>query len=331
MEGGFINVRDAVLTTGEVDFFDNNVSISVDRGHIQIGEKGLDASDTESLTIASRSLSVDGPVIGGDSLDMIMGLNEIDLDTGEIVTQETVFDELGIAIDGTENGLFVAGAIEIVSTEKGAGVYSQSDFYGTSDSITLDVNGHLSMNSVYSEHNISLHASDSIEKTGDTIAHDSVSIKSGQDVFIEGPRMIASQIDVKSEGNVFLSTDEEGAIVSDYMTIESDQVQLSNVQGHINTLEVISNQDISIHDSTIQSEKIEIDSNHESHINKSNIYTSSFSLDSRNVSQEEGVLYGDDIQMNGERIQLLGDVVSEEILSLESSQDILIEGHVEGF
>ncbi len=135
------------------------------KGDILIQGKGINASEASILKLIAHSLKIDGQINAGDNMSIVAGNNQLlydyqigwmekieyshpddkeHLDWGwkDIHTKrlEAIEDSPVYAIDSTVFGGLYAGAIHIISTEKGVGVRmlgkaaaTSGDFFLTSD------------------------------------------------------------------------------------------------------------------------------------------------------------------------------------------------------
>lgn len=146
--GGFLNTEHAVLTTGrpELDGAGNLQNYRVEQGKVSIEGKGLDGKRADSLSILARTIDVNAGV-WANKLNTRTGQNNIDaknlkataLDLSATETKPT------IGLDVAAVGGMYANHITMVGTEAGVGVNLNGVVAGT-QSVSVDANGHLSVN-----------------------------------------------------------------------------------------------------------------------------------------------------------------------------------------
>ena len=146
--GGFLNTEHAVLTTGrtELDGAGNLQNYRVEQGKVSIEGKGLDGKSADSVSILARTIDVNAGV-WANKLNTRTGQNNIDaknlkataLDLSSTETKPT------IGLDVAAVGGMYANHITMVGTEAGVGVNLNGIVAGT-QSVSVDANGHLSVN-----------------------------------------------------------------------------------------------------------------------------------------------------------------------------------------
>ena len=161
----FSNANRVTLSTGRVGVEENSSALSFDvqKGKVDIGGDGLDASGTDSLSIISRQLNVDGRVHGSDKTEIYLGKNRIRTQDGayriasesaqEDATQD---DATGYATNISQHGSIESGSIVLQSTELGRGVRIDGSLRSNAGDI-----------SIFSESNVELHGN--IESTGSAV------------------------------------------------------------------------------------------------------------------------------------------------------------------
>ena len=146
--GGFLNTEHAVLTTGrpELDGTGNLQNYRVEQGKVSIEGKGLDGKSADSVSILARTIDINAGV-WANKLNTRTGQNNIDaknlkataLDLSSTETKPT------IGLDVAAVGGMYANHITMVGTEAGVGVNLNGVVAGT-QSVSVDANGHLSVN-----------------------------------------------------------------------------------------------------------------------------------------------------------------------------------------
>jgi len=146
--GGFLNMEHAVLTTGraELDGAGNLQNYRVEQGKVSIEGKGLDGKRADSVSILARTIDVNAGV-WANKLNTRTGQNHIDANNLKATALEssTVETKPTIGLDVAAVGGMYANHITMVGTEAGVGVNLNGVVAGT-QSVSVDANGHLSVN-----------------------------------------------------------------------------------------------------------------------------------------------------------------------------------------
>lgn len=146
--GGFLNTEHAVLTTGraELDGAGNLQNYRVEQGKVSIEGKGLDGKRADSVSILARTIDVNAGV-WANKLNTRTGQNHIDANNLKATALEssTVETKPTIGLDVAAVGGMYANHITMVGTESGVGVNLNGVVAGV-QSVSVDANGHLSVN-----------------------------------------------------------------------------------------------------------------------------------------------------------------------------------------
>lgn len=146
--GGFLNADHAVLTTGraELNGAGNLQNYRVEQGKVAIEGKGLDGKGADSVSILARTINVNVGV-WANKLNTRTGQNHIDANNLKATALEssTVETKPMIGLDVAAVGGMYANHITMVGTEAGVGVNLNGVVAG-SQSVSVDANGHLSVN-----------------------------------------------------------------------------------------------------------------------------------------------------------------------------------------
>ena len=146
--GGFLNTDHAVLTTGkpELDDAGNLQYYRVEQGNVSIEAKGLDGKRADSVSILARTIDVNAGV-WANTLNTRTGQNHIDANILKATALEasTIETKPTIGLDVAAVGGMYANHITMVGTEAGVGVNLNGVVVGT-QSVSVDANGHLSVN-----------------------------------------------------------------------------------------------------------------------------------------------------------------------------------------
>lgn len=146
--GGFLNADHAVLTTGraELNGAGNLQNYRVEQGKVAIEGKGLDGKGADSVSILARTINVNAGV-WANKLNTRTGQNHINANNLKATALEssTVETKPMIGLDVAAVGGMYANHITMVGTEAGVGVNLNGVVAG-SQSVSVDANGHLSVN-----------------------------------------------------------------------------------------------------------------------------------------------------------------------------------------
>lgn len=146
--GGFLNADHAVLTTGraELNGAGNLQNYRVEQGKVAVEGKGLDGKGADSVSILARTINVNAGV-WANKLNTRTGQNHIDANNLKATALEssTVETKPMIGLDVAAVGGMYANHITMVGTEAGVGVNLNGVVAG-SQSVSVDANGHLSVN-----------------------------------------------------------------------------------------------------------------------------------------------------------------------------------------
>ena len=146
--GGFLNTNHAILTTGkpELDGVGSLQNYQIEQGKVSIEGKGLDGKGADSVSILARTIDVNAGV-WANKLNTRTGQNHIDANNLKATALEssTIETKSTIGLDVAAVGGMYANHITMVGTEAGVGVNLNGVVAGT-QSVSVDANGHLSVN-----------------------------------------------------------------------------------------------------------------------------------------------------------------------------------------
>ncbi|MFA8329245.1 two-partner secretion domain-containing protein [Burkholderia ubonensis] len=214
--GSFTNTGHVVLSTGQVSFNDltiapgvmqRNVVLATDRGAITIGPGGLSGT-LVNLDLISKQLSINGPVtneftsstsgiraIAGDSTTTY-DTSFSPSDNGHdwlIGTSSPSTTSNAVAVDITAAGGLTAGRVQLVVTDKGAGVHSLGKVYANAGDVVVATNGDVTI------------------ADGSLKAERDVSVTTPGVVSLQGAQLTAASNATVQAGSIALSDDASGA------------------------------------------------------------------------------------------------------------------------
>ncbi|EOL9072635.1 hemagglutinin repeat-containing protein [Cronobacter turicensis] len=195
---GFINTPNVTLTTGKpvLDAAGNLSALEVTRGTITVEGKGLDASQSDALSIISRATEVNAAIHARD-LNVTAGANRVNAD-GSRTAMAGEGNAPLVAVDTGALGGMYANRIRLVSGDKGVGV-NLGNLNARQGDITLDASGKLTVKNSLASGNLTA---------------------KGDNVTLMGEHKTGGTLAVSSRGNVAL---DHAALASDgAMTLAAD-------------------------------------------------------------------------------------------------------------
>ncbi|MEY8710728.1 hemagglutinin repeat-containing protein, partial [Mangrovibacter phragmitis] len=179
---GFINTPNVTLTTGKPQFDASGKLIAVEatKGSITVEGKGLDASDSDALTLISRATEINA-AIHARNLTVVAGANRVGSD-GKVTPVSGEGSTPAVAVDTGALGGMYANRIHLVSSDKGVGV-NLGNLVARQGDITLDASGQLRMNNSLASGVLSAKG-ESLALTGDNKAGGNLSLDSQGDIVL---------------------------------------------------------------------------------------------------------------------------------------------------
>ena len=201
---GFINTPNATLTTGKptLDAQGNLQALTVSKGTITIEGQGLDASQSDALSIISRATEINAAVHAKD-LQVIAGANRVDKN-GAATPVAGEGAAPGVAVDTGALGGMYANRIHLVSSEKGVGV-NLGNLNARQGDMVLDANGKLTLKNSLTSGALSAQG-ESLVLNGDHKAGGAVTLKGKQDVTLNAGALVSDDaIAVQGNGQLTLN------------------------------------------------------------------------------------------------------------------------------
>ena len=170
---GFINTRNATLTTGIPAFTDGKLTaIDVDKGMLTIRDQSLKGADY--TTLLAQKIAIQGQVDTGN-LRAVAGQFTYYTDTAR-VTPDGNHRVQGNSIDISALGGVTAGLISLHTTEAGAGVNNHGVLNGSS--LAISSSGLLTNNgTMKARENIALSSAGEFENRGDILSQGNLAAK----------------------------------------------------------------------------------------------------------------------------------------------------------
>ncbi|WP_105638300.1 hemagglutinin repeat-containing protein [Cronobacter dublinensis] len=211
---GFINTPNVTLTTGKPTFdaAGNLATLDVTRGTITVEGKGLDASQSDALSIISRATEVNAAIHARD-LNVTVGANRV----GASGSRTAIAGEGAapvVAVDTGALGGMYANRIRLVSGDKGVGV-NLGNLNARQGDITLDASGRLAVKNSLASGTLTAKG-DNVTLSGEHKTGGALAVSSRGDVALRDASLA-------SDGAITLAAD--GTLSSAASTLTSGQSQ----------------------------------------------------------------------------------------------------------
>ncbi|ELY7545998.1 hemagglutinin repeat-containing protein [Cronobacter turicensis] len=214
---GFINTPNVTLTTGKpvLDAAGNLSALEVTRGTITVEGKGLDASQSDALSIISRATEVNAAIHARD-LNVTAGANRVNAD-GSRTAMAGEGNAPVVAVDTGALGGMYANRIRLVSGDKGVGV-NLGNLNARQGDITLDASGKLTVKNSLASGNLTAKG-DNVTLTGEHKTGGTLTVNSRGGVALDHAALA-------SDGAMTLAAD--GTLSASTSTLTSGQSQTLN-------------------------------------------------------------------------------------------------------
>ncbi|ELY4609147.1 hemagglutinin repeat-containing protein [Cronobacter turicensis] len=214
---GFINTPNVTLTTGKpvLDAAGNLSALEVTRGTITVEGKGLDATQSDALSIISRATEVNAAIHARD-LNLTAGANRVNAD-GSRTAMAGVGNAPVVAVDTGALGGMYANRIRLVSGDKGVGV-NLGNLNVRQGDITLDASGKLTVKNSLASGNLTAKG-DNVTLTGEHKTGGTLAVNSRGEVALDHAALA-------SDGAMTLTAD--GTLSASASTLTSGQSQALN-------------------------------------------------------------------------------------------------------
>ena len=201
---GFINTPNATLTTGKpvMDAQGNLQALAVSKGTITVEGQGLDASQSDALSLISRATEINAAIHAKD-LKLIAGANRVAQD-GSVTPIAGSGAAPGVAIDTGALGGMYANRIHLVSSEKGVGI-NLGNLNARQGDMVLDASGKLTLKNSLTSGALTAKG-ESIALSGDHKAGGAIVLNGQQDVTLNAGALVSdSAITLSGKGKVALT------------------------------------------------------------------------------------------------------------------------------
>ncbi|EOC1305093.1 hemagglutinin repeat-containing protein [Cronobacter dublinensis] len=211
---GFINTPNVTLTTGKPTFdaAGNLATLDVTRGTITVEGKGLDASQSDALSIISRATEVNAAIHARD-LNVTVGANRVDANGSRTAIAGEGAAPV-VAVDTGALGGMYANRIRLVSGDKGVGV-NLGNLNARQGDITLDASGRLAVKNSLASGALTAKG-DNVTLSGEHKTGGALTVSSRGDVALRDASLA-------SDGAITLAAD--GTLSSAASTLTSGQSQ----------------------------------------------------------------------------------------------------------
>ncbi|EOW6517897.1 hemagglutinin repeat-containing protein [Cronobacter dublinensis] len=211
---GFINTPNVTLTTGKPTFdaAGNLATLDVTRGTITVEGKGLDASQSDALSIISRATEVNAAIHARD-LNVTVGANRVDASGSRTAIAGEGAAPV-VAVDTGALGGMYANRIRLVSGDKGVGV-NLGNLNARQGDITLDASGRLAIKNSLASGTLTAKG-DNVTLSGEHKTGGALAVSSRGDVTLRDASLA-------SDGAMTLAAD--GTLSSAASTLTSGQSQ----------------------------------------------------------------------------------------------------------
>ncbi|WP_276575742.1 hemagglutinin repeat-containing protein [Pantoea alhagi] len=201
---GFINTPNATLTTGKpvMDAQGNLQALTVSQGTITVEGQGLDASQSDALSLISRATEINAAIHAND-LKLIAGANRVAQD-GSVTPISGSGAAPGVAVDTGALGGMYANRIHLVSSEKGVGV-NLGNLNARQGDMVLDASGRLTLKNSLTSGALTAKG-ESIALSGDHKAGGALTLNGVQEVAVNAGSLVSdSTISLTGNGKVALN------------------------------------------------------------------------------------------------------------------------------
>ncbi|MCP9267496.1 filamentous hemagglutinin N-terminal domain-containing protein [Xenorhabdus sp. XENO-1] len=210
---GFINVSQATLTTGQPKLDEKGAleSLTVNKGQITVSEKGLNAQETNSIDLISRTIELNNQ-IRAKNLNITLGTNQINYKNGTITGNIKNGNRIPqLALDTKALGGMYANKIRLISTENGVGV-NLYNIESIQDGITLGVNGKLELSNIKAKNDLNVTGKEIIIdiKEKRSIIDSNADISSGRDIQLYGDAIRIDNAILMADNNMWIQKNQQG-------------------------------------------------------------------------------------------------------------------------
>nr|WP_105665774.1 filamentous hemagglutinin N-terminal domain-containing protein [Cronobacter dublinensis] len=242
---GFINTPNVTLTTGKPTFdaAGNLATLDVTRGTITVEGKGLDASQSDALSIISRATEVNAAIHARD-LNVTVGANRV----GASGSRTAIAGEGAapvVAVDTGALGGMYANRIRLVSGDKGVGV-NLGNLNARQGDITLDASGRLAVKNSLASGTLTAKG-DNVTLSGEHKTGGALAVSSRGDVALRDASLA-------SDGAMTLAADGTLSLAASTLTSGQSQTLKGNVVTLDNATRVDARNDVTLNGGVLENQ-----------------------------------------------------------------------------
>ncbi|WP_445179017.1 hemagglutinin repeat-containing protein [Pseudomonas sp. McL0111] len=200
--GSFINTPNANLVVGRPELNDGKLQALSTRdatGQLQIQSGGLRNGEGSINLIAPR-IDSQGAINARDQLNLTVGRNQVDYDSGQVKTVDPAGHTTDQRIDASLFGAMQAGRINIVSTAEGAGVRVGPVQVAGRDGVQIRSAGDLSVSGQAVPDSLD------VTRAGIRSSQGDVGLHSGKDLTLAATDVSGRDVTVNAKRNLTLTT-----------------------------------------------------------------------------------------------------------------------------
>ena len=198
----FINAPNASLVVGRPELDNGRLqALNTDnaRGQLSVQEQGLD-NPQGSIHLIAPQFDSQGPISARDALNLTVGRNRLDADSGRVSTVYPAGEAEGSRIDANLFGAMKAGRINIVSTAEGAGVRMGAIQVAGTDGVSIRSAGDLQISGQTHLNSLDASRAEVLSSNGD------VDLQGARDVNLAGADIGAGNVRLDAGRNLTLSS-----------------------------------------------------------------------------------------------------------------------------
>ncbi|MBP2168267.1 filamentous hemagglutinin [Erwinia toletana] len=188
---GFINTPDATLTTGKPSFDSNGnlQALTVSKGTITVEGQGLDASQSDALSIIARATEVNAAIYARD-LKVVAGASKVAAD-GSVTAIAGEGIAPTVAVDTGALGGMYANRIHLISSDKGVGV-NLGNLNARQGDMVLDASGKLALNNSLTSGALTAKGA-SVTLSGDNKVSGGATVTAQQDLTLQNGALVSDK------------------------------------------------------------------------------------------------------------------------------------------
>ncbi|MCU5774492.1 hemagglutinin repeat-containing protein [Winslowiella arboricola] len=335
---GFINTPGATLTTGKPSFDSNGnlQALTVSKGTITVEGQGLDASQSDALSIISRATEVNAAIHARD-LKVIAGANKVAADGGvTAIAGEGIAPT--VAVDTGALGGMYANRIHLISSDKGVGV-NLGNLNARQGDMVLDASGKLALNNSLTSGTLTAKGA-SVTLSGDNKVSGGATVTAQQDLTLQNGTLVSDKSIALSGGenvrlsNAKLTAGADIQLAAGDLTV--DTASTADATGNIsvnaqrsmnNAGQLTAGADIDLHAATASNSgtlvaKKQLSSRSEQLTNSGKLVGDTLDIDSKTLNNRGEMLAGQQLKIAASSLQQSG------TLNAKGSAQLAVSGKI---